>query len=65
MYIGMGAMGEVNFLFYSPLIVFFGFGIVEFINQKYANTSLSQKYMPLVNMIRNNKYYVMEGRGKL
>ena len=65
MYIGMGSMGHVNFLFYAPLILFFAFGIIEFINQKYSNTTLAPKYMPFVNMIRHNKYYVMEGRGKL
>jgi hypothetical protein len=27
-YIGIGAMGQVNFLYYAPLVVFFAFGVV-------------------------------------
>jgi hypothetical protein len=65
MYIGVGAMGFTNFLYYAPLMLFFVFGIAEFLNQKYPNTAFSQKYMPYVNMIRNQKFYIMEGKAKL
>ena len=41
MYIGLGAMGYVNFLYYAPLIIFFFFGIVEYVNQKYPVTKYS------------------------
>jgi hypothetical protein len=41
MYIGVGAMGYTNFLYYAPLILFFLFGIAEFLNQKYPNARFS------------------------
>ncbi len=65
MYLGVGAMGFTNFLYYAPLILFFGFGFAEYVNQKYPNTRFSQKYMPYVNMLRNQKFYVMQGKAKL
>lgn len=64
MYIGLGAMGYVNFLYYAPLIIFFAFGFVEYVNQKYPNTKYSEKYMPWINLIRNQKFYVYEGKAK-
>ncbi len=65
MYLGAGVMGEVNLLYYSPLILFFVFGFAEYLNQKYPNTKYSAKYMPYVNILRNQKFYVMEGKAKL
>lgn len=41
MYIGIGAMGYVNFLYYAPLILFFAFGVAEYVNQKYPVTKYS------------------------
>ena len=41
MYIGIGAMGFTNFLYYAPLILFFAFGVAEYINQKYPVTKYS------------------------
>ena len=35
LYIGMGAMGYSNFLFLSPLILYFAYGLLEFYNQKF------------------------------
>ena len=61
----MGYTGGVNFLYYSPLVLYFAYGIVEYVNQKYNNTSLAPKYMPYVTAIRNQKFYIMEGKGKL
>lgn len=65
MYIGIGAMGYTNFLYYSPLILFFVYGLAEYVNQKFPNTKFSPKYMPFVNMMRNQKFYIMEGKAKL
>ena len=65
MYIGLGAMGTVNFLFYAPLVLFFAFTLVEYVNQKFKVTKFSDKYMPYVDIIRNQKYYVMEGKCKI
>jgi hypothetical protein len=65
MYLGAGAMGEVNFLYYAPLILFFAFGVAEFINLKYPNAKYSEKYMRYITMMRNQKFYVMEGKAKL
>lgn len=65
MYIGIGAMGFTNFLYYSPLMLFFAFGVAEFVNQKYPNGKFSEKYMPYVTLMRNQKFYIMEGKAKL
>lgn len=65
MYIGLGAMGTVNLLYYAPLILFFVYGFSEFLNQKYPTGRFSEKYMPYVNLMRNQKFYVMEGKAKL
>ena len=37
LYIGMGAIGYSNFLFYAPLILYFGYGLVELYNIKFPN----------------------------
>lgn len=59
MYLGLGVVGNTNLLYYAPLMLFFAFGFAEFINQKYPNTKYSPKYMPYVNLMRNQKFYIM------
>lgn len=41
MYLGVGAVGTVNLLYYAPIILFFAFGLAEYVNQKYPNTKYS------------------------
>jgi len=41
MYLGVGAVGSVNLLYYAPIMLFFAFGLTEYINQKYPNTKYS------------------------
>lgn len=41
MYLGVGVVGQVNLLYYAPIILFFAFGLAEYINQKYPNTKYS------------------------
>ncbi len=65
MYLGAGVMGDVNLLYYAPMILFFLFGFAEYVNQKYPNTKYSPKYMPYINLLRNQKFYIMEGKAKL
>lgn len=59
LYICMGFVGGANFLFYSPLALYFAYGLVEYINQKWSNTAIAPKYMPYVTAIRNQKFYIM------
>jgi hypothetical protein len=54
LYISFGATGHVNYLYYSPIVLFFGYGIVEYVNMKWRDS----KYKRYVDMVRNNKYYV-------
>jgi hypothetical protein len=60
-YIIFGAMGFTNYLYYAPIALFFAYGIVEFIKLKYPNNA----YHSTIDLIRNNKFYVMEGKAKL
>lgn len=54
LYISFGATGYVNYLYYAPIVLFFGYGIVEYVNMKWPDN----KYKSYVDMVRNNKYYV-------
>lgn len=59
MYILFGAVGYVNYLYYSPIVLFFGYGIVEFIKVQYPQNSINI-YGDLVrkhkNQIMNTKH---------
>lgn len=61
LYITFGATGHVNYLYYSPIVLFFGYGIVEYIKIKHPQF----KYSNHIDMIRNNKFYIFEMKGKL
>lgn len=61
LYILLGASGNTNYLYLSPIVLFFGFGVVEYIKIRYP----VNKYSNYIEMIRNNKYFVFETRAKL
>ncbi len=61
LYISFGALGFVNYLYYSPIALFFFYGIVEFLNLKYPQLAINH----YGSIIRSNRFYVMEGRCKL
>jgi len=51
MYITLGMAGQVNYLFYAPIALFFGYGVAEYVKINYP----SNKYILQVDMIRNNR----------
>ena len=61
MYITFGISGSVNYLFYSPIVLFFGYGIAEYVNLNYPQN----KYKNYVDMIRNNRGKIFETKGIL
>jgi len=62
LYISIGSMGFVNYLFYAPIALFFAFNIVEFVKIKYPNSNFNNLYG---DMIRNYKFYVYEGKCRI
>lgn len=61
LYITFGAIGFTNYLYYSPMVLFFGFNIIEFIKLKMPQLAIN-KYGDL---IRFNKWWVYEGKSRL
>lgn len=51
LYIILGIAGYNNYLYYAPIVLFFGYGIVEYIKINYPNN----KYIFQIDLIRNNK----------
>ncbi len=41
LWVTLGGIGFVNYLFYSPIVLFFGYGIVEFIRIKYPQNGFN------------------------
>ena len=64
LYIGMGCMGQSNFLFFAPLILYFFFALAEFYNQKMPG-AISPKVNDLVNQIRQHRWTFMESKSRL
>lgn len=61
LYLSFGALGFVNYLYYSPVVLFFIFNIVEFIKIKFPHLNFNH----YGDMIRLNKFWVYEGKCKL
>ena len=61
LYIALGGIGYVNYLYYAPIALFFAYGIVEFVKIKYPQNGLNV----YGDMIRNSKYAVFEAKAKL
>ena len=62
LYISVGSMGFVNYLYYAPIVLFFAFNIVEFVKIKFPASNFNALYG---DMIRNNKFYVYEGKCRI
>jgi hypothetical protein len=66
-YIGMGFLGYTNFLFTAPLMLYFAYSLVEFYNQMFplAVNSPPSTLQSFISTIRNNRFYIMEGKSRL
>jgi hypothetical protein len=65
LYLGMGCVGNTNFLFFAPLILYFFYGLSEFYNQMVPAGAGSSKLRGYVDQIRNNRFYFMETKSRL
>lgn len=61
MYITLGGIGYVNYLYYAPIVLFFAYGIVEFVKIKFPQNGLNV----YGEVIRNNRHAVFEAKAKL
>lgn len=61
LYIAIGSLGFVNYLYYAPIVVFFAFNLIEFIKIKFPTSSFNT----YGDLIRNNRFYVYEGKCKI
>lgn len=59
LYIGMGCVGNTNFLFFAPLMLYFFYGLAEFFNLKFPGNTGHPGIKKAVDQIRNNKWYFM------
>lgn len=62
LYISVGCMGFVNYLYYAPIVLFFAFNIVEFVKIKFPGSNFNVLYG---DMIRHYKFYVYEGKCRI
>lgn len=65
LYLGMGSVGVANFLFYSPIMLYFFYGLAEFYNLKFPGATGNAKIHGYVDQIRNNRWYFMETKSRL
>jgi len=61
LYISFGSMGFTNYLYYSPIVLFFAYNIVEFVKIKFPQLSFNY----YGDLIRHNKFYIYEGKGRI
>lgn len=61
LYISFGSIGFVNYLYYAPIVLFFAYGIVEFVKIKFPNHGFNF----YGDLIRHNKYFIYEGKGRM
>lgn len=61
LYIAIGSLGFINYLYYAPIVLFFAFNIIEFIRLQFPTSSVNSYF----DVIRHNKYYVYEGKCKI
>jgi hypothetical protein len=61
LYVSFGSMGFVNYLYYAPIAIFFAFGVSEFIKIKFPSSGFNY----YGDLLRYNKYYVYEGKGRI
>ena len=60
-YVSFGAIGFTNYLYYAPMVVFFAFGVIEFLRLYFPSSKLSTIFDP----IRMNKWWIYEGKCRL
>lgn len=65
LYLGMGAAGQPNFLFYAPLLLYFFYGLAEFYNQLYPQNTGNPKLRGYVEQVRTHKWFFMETKSRL
>ena len=61
LYISFGSTGQINYLFYAPIVLFFGYGIAEYIKINYPGT----QYIGYIDLIRNNRTLIFKTKGIL
>jgi hypothetical protein len=61
LYISFGSVGFANYIYYSPIVLFFTYGIVEFIKIKFPENAFNR----IGDLIRHNKFFIYEGKGRL
>jgi hypothetical protein len=61
LYVSFGAIGFTNYLYYAPMVLFFFYGIVEFVRLYFPSFSLNRAG----DLIRYNKWWVYEGKCRL
>lgn len=67
LYIGMGLAGNANFLYYSPLILYFFYGLAEYFKMQYNKSENPQikNLLPYVQKIRSQRDLFMKTKSKL
>lgn len=61
LYISIGSLGFINYLYYAPIVLFFAYNIIEFVKIKFPASSFNA----YGDVIRYNKFYVYEGKCKI
>lgn len=60
----MGCIGNTNFLFFAPLILYFFYALAEFYNQKLPG-AISPKLNQAVDVMRQNRWLFVEGKARI
>ena len=61
LYSSFGAIGFVNYLYYAPIVLFFCYGVIEFLRLKLPDLAFNR----YGDLIRHNKWWVYEGKCRL
>ena len=61
LYVSFGAIGFVNYLYYAPMVLFFLFGVVEFIRLYFPTWRING----MLEVLRVNKWWIYEGKCRL
>jgi hypothetical protein len=59
LYLGMGSFGVCNFLFYSPILLYFFYGLAEFYNLKFPAGSGNAAIRRYVEQIRYHRWFFL------
>lgn len=61
LYVSFGTIGFVNYLYYAPIVLFFAYGIVEFVKINFPASGFNR----YGDLLRFNKYWVYEGKSRM